>query len=234
MNSSWEQLDTDGFVMLPDVFDRNQVSESIEQLNLAFQQSSDSVLRSRGQTYGSRNLLEIEPRIVKLLQNHQIRALVSSVLGSEAGIVRALFFDKPPNRSWSLPWHQDRTIAVKDNQMASSLFSKPTTKAGIPHVEAPKSLLETMLTVRIHLDEMNRENGPLSVIPGSHRGDSDRHPIELSAEAGDVLAMRPLISHASSMSLPESTAHRRIVHFEMAASEELPDQFQWFTFLSID
>ena len=60
-------------------------------------------------------------------------------------------------------------IAVQHNDLPSSLFKKPTIKAGVPHVEAPESVLECMLTARIHLDETTDENGPLLVIPGSHQ-----------------------------------------------------------------
>jgi hypothetical protein len=41
-------------------------------------------------------------------------------------------------------------------------------KVGVPHVEAPEWLLEKMLTMRLHLDDMTEENGPLKVLPGSH------------------------------------------------------------------
>ena len=102
-------------------------------------------------------------------------------------------------------------------------------KASVPHVEAPEWLLRRMLTFRIHLDEMNAENGPLCVIPGSHR-DSHEQPsdqLELHAQAGDVLAMRPLLSHSSRMSNPNVAAHRRIIHIELAEDVLLPDGYQW-------
>ena len=80
-----------------------------------------------------------------------------------------LYFDKPPGESWALPWHKDLAIAVRDNRLPSDHFARPTTKYGVPHVEAPAWLLERMLTARLHLDEVTDENGPLRVLPGSHR-----------------------------------------------------------------
>ena len=157
-------------------------------------------------------------------------------LGEDFGLVRALFFDKPPDRTWNLPWHKDTSIAVKDNSIKSTSFSRPTTKAGVPHLIACDEVLKRMLTLRIHLDEVNDENGPLRVIPGSHvSGDSDGVGIEnavtIHADVADVLAMRPLISHASGSSVEATRRHRRILHLEFAADPVLPDGLQWHNFV---
>ncbi len=168
-SSSLDDLLRDGYTMLRGVFDDQQMGSLVEQLAGALVNPDEqSVLRSRGRTYGARNLLQAFPPVVDLVQRPVLRDLLTSVLGGTAGIVRGLFFDKPPDRSWSLPWHKDKTIAVKRNDLPSSQFRNPTFKAGVPHVEAPESRLENMLTLRIHLDPMTEENGPLSVIPGSH------------------------------------------------------------------
>jgi ectoine hydroxylase-related dioxygenase (phytanoyl-CoA dioxygenase family) len=42
-------------------------------------------------------------------------------------------------------------------------------KDGLMHVQPPIAVLEQMLTVRLHLDDCNSSNGPLQVIPGSHK-----------------------------------------------------------------
>jgi ectoine hydroxylase-related dioxygenase (phytanoyl-CoA dioxygenase family) len=88
-----------------------------------------------------------------------------------------------------------------------------------------------MLTLRIHLDAMTADNGPLSVVPGSHfsAGDEQTPPIEIHAAAGDVLAMRPLLTHSSSLPRP-GAGSRRVIHLELAPSEELPDGYAWHAF----
>ena len=78
-------------------------------------------------------------------------AALAEVLGEECGLVRGLYFDKPPDQSWSLPWHRDQTIAVADNRLPTTYFRNPTKKEGVLHVEAPRELLQQMLTLRIHL-----------------------------------------------------------------------------------
>jgi ectoine hydroxylase-related dioxygenase (phytanoyl-CoA dioxygenase family) len=147
-------------------------------------------------------------------------------------MVRILFFDKPPEWNWALPWHQDTTIAVAEHR-PSERFTKPTVKSGVPHVEAPTGLLERMLSARLHLDPMDDENGPLRVRIGSHLGGKElREGGEwtVHAAAGDVLLMRPLLAHSSKKSLPGTTRHRRILHFEFAADPTPGDGFAWRQF----
>lgn len=148
--------------------------------------------------------------------------------------MRGLYFDKPPAGSWSLPWHRDLTIAVRDNTLPSRAFRNPTRKAGVPHVEAPDEVLRQMLTLRIHLDDATPENGPLQVIPGSHtsrESPGEGPPVVVLAQAGDVLAMRPLLLHASGESKPGTMLHRRVIHLEFAAEERLPDGYAWRRFV---
>ena len=105
----------------------------------------------------------------------------------------------------------------------------------MPHVIAPAEVLNQMLTIRLHLDDVTPENGPLRVIPGSHHSeeeiDSGREPVTILARAGDALAMRPMLSHASGESAPETKLHRRILHLEFAAQEKLPDGYVWQRFV---
>ncbi|QDU74142.1 Phytanoyl-CoA dioxygenase (PhyH) [Bremerella volcania] len=236
MSNFHQSLEKDGYAMLPGVFSASQMQQLGTRLIAALEaHPGPAVLESRGRIYGSRNLLAAASWLIDLPHASQLAGVLRQTLGPEVGLVRGLFFDKPPERSWSLPWHRDRTIAVKDNTLASKHFHNPTQKAGITHLEASDTLLASMLTLRIHLDAMTEENGPLSVIPGSHLLDAaqERPPVVLSAQAGDVLAMRPLLSHASSMSKEGTTAHRRIVHLEFAASPALPDGVRWHDYVKL-
>ncbi|PQO27724.1 phytanoyl-CoA dioxygenase family protein [Blastopirellula marina] len=235
MNSN-ETLARQGYLMLPSVFSADETQRIGQRLmDDLTAHSGPAVLKSRERIYGSRNLLAASPWLCDLAHSPVLDELLRATLGENVGLVRGLFFDKPPDRSWSLPWHRDRTIAVKDNTLPTTSFKNPTLKAGIAHFEAPDQLLANMLTLRIHLDAMTAENGPLAVIPGSHLLDTaqEKHPIVLSAAAGDVLAMRPLLSHSSSMSQAGTAAHRRIVHLEFAADMALPDGIQWHDFLPL-
>ncbi len=113
-----------------------------------------------GAIYGARNLLREWPAIRELASHPALLEIVRADLGPKAGLVRVLFFDKPPDQSGALPWHKDRNIAVKDNRLGGR-FLRPTTKHGVPHVEATEEVLQRMLTIRVHLDAATPENGPL-------------------------------------------------------------------------
>jgi hypothetical protein len=237
-----EQLQQAGFTILPAIYSPATCADFAAAIALALECCADdaAALRRRGGAlYGARNLLEIYPPARDLWRLLRMLDVMKSVLGTEAGLVRALYFDKPPEATWSLPWHQDRTLAVRDNRLPSKLFTHPTTKAGVPHVEGPRGILERMLTLRIHLDAATANNGPLQVLPGSHACDGvvisaiDSQPVTILANAGDVLAMRPLLSHCSGVSTPGTTEHRRIIHLEFAADPQLPDGFAWHTWVPV-
>ena len=183
------------------------------------------------------NLMQLWPNAINIVRRPQLREEVRDVLGPQAGVVRILFFDKPPGHSWALPWHKDYTIAVERHGVEGT-FTKPTTKAGVPHVIAPFEILDRMLTVRFHLDDMNEDNGPLRVLAGSHRAyhqgqDEKSEIVSVHCRAGDALLMRPLLTHASGH-CKGTAGHRRIIHVECAPEPGLPDGYQWHDFIPIE
>jgi hypothetical protein len=234
----------DGFGLLPEVYARSEVEQLRTRLaSVLFQDEEDSSLRSRsGSVYAARNILELFPDAATIWRRPSLTQFLEAVLGSRFGLVRGLFFDKPPGLTWGLPWHKDLTIAVDlpesyPDHMPDGEWRKLTRKAGVPHVEADEATLRTMVTLRIHLDPARSENGALRVIPGSHRYGKE---LDLSqpehlvvAEAGDVLAMSPLLSHCSGRSTDETHLHRRILHLEFSGVAQLPFGFRWRNFLAV-
>src|SRR5271169_7040412 len=52
----------------------------------------------------------------------------------------------------------------------TTLFRSPwSVKAGIHHVRPSSELMSRMLAIRIHVDDCGSDNGPLRVIPSSHK-----------------------------------------------------------------
>ena len=149
--------------------------------------------------------------------------------------VRAILFDKTPDANWKVAWHQDLTIAVQEKH--DLLDHGPwSLKDGVVHVQPPMPLLESMITLRLHLDDTPADNGALKVLPGSHRhgrldakaiaalrNSTSEHVCE--ARAGDILLMKPLILHASSAS--SNPGHRRVVHVEYAPPNLLHPSLSW-------
>jgi Phytanoyl-CoA dioxygenase (PhyH) len=231
-------LERDGFATVPRVFTAAEAGTIAAELSDAVRSDDQkpSMRSASGKVVAARNVLKHYPQAATVWRRPALVELLRAVLGPDFGLVRVLFFDKPPDRTWALAWHKDLTIAVGDNRLPSEQFRKPTLKAGVPHVEAPVDLLQQMLTLRIHLDDVTEENGPLQVMPGSHRSGkeldaSTSESQAILAQAGDVLAMRPLISHSSGSSAAATRRHRRVLHLEFAGQEELPDGFAWHEFL---
>jgi hypothetical protein len=235
MSDWFDALDHNGYVVLPAVYHVDTIAamSAACESALAAAAGDPAVLAGKsGPAFGARNLLRLWPGVVEFSRTPLLSAALLRVLGPVGGVVRALYFDKPPGHSWALPWHKDFTIAVKSHGSLGR-FEKPTVKAGVPHVEAPVELLAKMVTARVHLDSMSEENGALRVIPGSHRGPEHGPPVSLRCAAGDVLLMRPLLVHGSGHSAGDARSHRRIVHLECAQSAELPDGYEWHDFVTI-
>lgn len=233
VESICRQVEEAGFAVAPAVFSGQQIGAILADLQavLAADATGSALRTAEGAIYGARNVLQLWPASLDVWKEPPIPVLLKEMLGPEHGLVRVLYFDKPPGQSWALPWHQDWAIAVRDNRLPSEQFSRPTLKAGIPHVDAPDWLLGKMVTVRVHLDDMTAENGPLQVLPGSHRGESARPAEAILGQRGDVLFMRPLLSHCSHGSLPGTPRHRRVLHLEFSGVEALPDGFAWHDFI---
>lgn len=233
------ELKRDGYTVLPNVFGDETVGAMIRSLESVFAERAGteaSIRGDEGMIYAARNILDLWPDASDIWRVAPLPQHLGAVLGPCFGLVRILFFDKPPRQTWTLPWHKDLTIAVRDNRLPTPHFRHPTRKAGVPHVEAPLSILESMLTARIHLDDATEENGPLKVVPGSHRTGKAltldlAPPVRVLANRGDVLLMRPLLAHCSGKSHPETMRHRRILHLEFAATSDLPDGYAWHDFL---
>ena len=225
-------IDINGFAVVDNVVDHATVDALLAAL--AEVDSGESVSK-RQSVYAIRNLLDVVPAVRDLSQSPGLRRYVDAILGPAAIPVRGILFDKTPDANWTVPWHQDLSIAVRERVEVAG-YGPWSVKAGVPHVQPPPSILEQMVTIRLHLDDCGNENGPLEVLPGSHRhgrlSEADINTwkesggeVACPVKAGGVVIMRPLILHRSlSATVP---GHRRVVHIEYAAAT-LPDGLAWY------
>lgn len=221
-------FDRDGYALLPNVLSPAEISPlltAVERLGTHFD------LGARG---GVRDLFRILPETRTLAHRPEFYSLAVAALGPACFPVRAILFDKTPDANWKVVWHQDLTIAVRERRDVPG-FGPWSEKAGIVHVQPPADVLARMVTLRLHLDDCGPDNGPVRVLPGSHR--AGRLPAEAISQwrnavaefactlpRGGVLLMRPLLLHASSPST--MPAHRRVIHIEYATGE-LPAGLTW-------
>lgn len=160
--------------------------------------------------------------------------MAQEVLGSTAVPFRATLFDKSPVSNWLVVWHQDTALPLRERRDVLG-WGPWSVKDGVNYAHAPANALEQVLALRLHLDDSVAENGPLRVLPGTHTlgvlSDEALHDLSTKVAAvdclvprGGVLAIRPLVVHASSKS--QSNAPRRVLHIEYAASANISDELE--------
>lgn len=222
-----------GFQLVKEAFGDTPTGELLEAVAHRMETNAGLVARN-GEPYAMRGIVAQCPDVAACIRGSILPQLVRSILGDDAKIVRSLLFDKTPENNWGVPWHRDMTIAVKQNAEVPG-FAGWRRKGEGWYVEPPFALLQRMVTVRVHLDNCLDNDGPLSVVPGSHEWPElsweqlldrtkESAPIEVHARRRDALLMRPLIAHSSRRALNPS--HRRILHLEFCA-DKLPAGLDW-------
>ena len=227
-----------GFQLLRRVITVEQCGEMIHELNQVFSNHDDGLISSRAQRIvGGRNLQPSWRGWQRVFLNSEVIKVTRETLGEQFGLVRILFFDKPPGQSWNLSLHRDRTIAVAQHHDTPEPYSRPTVKAGVPHVFGDDKLLGQMLTLRLHLDPMHASNGPVTAVAGSHQKRDQGHQaaaMEIHSGAGDLFVMHPLLVHGSLAAAPGCTDHRRVVHLELAPHGAIESPYDWYQYDTID
>ena len=209
----------EGFSIMDRVLAVAQVEALAETL------SSSPIGRSRA---GARHLLRT-PAVAALARDPRLLAIAARALGTEARAFGATLFDKSEGSNWLVVWHQDTALPLRERREVSG-WGPWSLKRGVVYAHAPAGALLQMVALRIHLDDSTSENGPLRVLPGTHRlgvlSDQELHavaagvmPVDCVAARGSIVVMRPLVVHSSSkaaVALP-----RRVLHLEYTASAQL-------------
>lgn len=219
------EFERDGFAALRAVV----AAHEIQQLTSIVEEA-----RIEQSAPGLRNLLRRSSTLKSFAFSGIAFKIAEEILGTKPLPVRAILFDKTPAANWYVTWHQDLSIPV-ESKVDIEGYGPWSMKDGVLHVQPPASILEKMVSLRIHLDACLESNGAIKFIPGSHRSGilepdelarwRDGHAsVVCAAERGDIIAMRPLILHSSSVS--ESPEHRRVLHLEYAGTK-LPSGLQW-------
>jgi ectoine hydroxylase-related dioxygenase (phytanoyl-CoA dioxygenase family) len=184
-----------------------------------------SVVDARRSRAGVRHLMS-NPTVATFANDDRLITIARAAVGAGAIPFRATLFEKTGERNWLIAWHQDTALPLE------SKFDEPgwgpwSEKGGVIYAHAPASALSRVIALRVSLDASTSDNGPLRVIPDSpfDRVVSDdvvaqivstREAVDVTCPRGGVIAMRPLIIHASSKAI--SDAPRRVLHIEYAES----------------
>ena len=201
-----------GYGIHPGAFTDDEVDGLIAELS--------SVARSRA---GARHLMSV-PAVAAVAVDERMLSIARMAGGKDCLPFRATLFDKSPTGNWLVTWHQDTTLPLR-RRVSVPGWGPWSIKGGVEHAHAPASVLETVVALRLHLDPSVAGNGPLRVIPGSHRSGvlsqeaidrtvAEGPTVECLVPRGGVVLMRPLLVHASSKAAV--AVPRRVLHLEYA------------------
>jgi hypothetical protein len=182
---------------------------------------------------GTRELLSLDWVQQFARQLRDLPAL-AALLANSCTAIQCSYFAKRPSRNWLVGLHQDLSIPVAE-RAADAPCKAWSEKEGTWFCQPPAELLAQLVAVRVHLDDSTEANGPLRVVPGSHRfgriasrevGAHRRCLGEVTCVAPrrSLVAMRPLLLHASSKSISQSP--RRVLHY-VFGPRELPWGLRW-------
>lgn len=152
-NISKKDYDENGFIMFPNLFSQDEVEEMIKEMEKL---TYSDKLKDREELIlepGDNELRTIfnqhifSPIFDKISKDSRIIDKVKQILGSDVYIHHSRINVKPAYKGKSFPWHSD--------------FETWHCEDGLPRCRC--------LTAWIMLTDNNEFNGPLYIIPGSHK-----------------------------------------------------------------
>lgn len=215
------EVEKQGFAIVPEVFIRSEIGRMEERF------IRDPLPRSRA---GMRHALR-HADVLAVARHPRLLGIAREILECDPLPFRATLFDKSPASNWLVVWHQDTALPLRERRNIPE-WGPWSVKDRVIYAHAPAHALSTVIALRLHLDDSFAENGPLRVLPGTHKmgvlNDDAIHdlsiqiaPVDCLVPQGGVLVMRPLIIHASSKS--RSEIRRRVLHVEYAASAKFSE-----------
>lgn len=224
------KIATDGFAVVNNVFENEEIADLTEEISKADQ--TKSTFRKSSDLFAIRQFLKEIPTLTDKIFNNNLKHIITNFFGSDFFIVKSIYFDKPGSSNWFVPYHQDLTISV-DQKLDTKGYGPWTIKQNQFSVQPPLDILQDIFTIRIHLDDTNMDNGALKVIPHSHlKGIYKAETIDWNVETeticnvqkGGIMFMKPLLLHASSRTT--NNQKRRVIHIELSRSP-LADNLSW-------
>lgn len=208
-----------GFSIIDGVFTPAEMREALHLLSVA------DLDRTKA---GARHVLSV-PVVRQVALDPRMVQIARRFVDAGATPFRATLFDKSGRANWLVVWHQDTALPLRE-RIEQPEWGPWSTKAGVLYAHAPAWALEQVVALRVSLDDSLTINGPLRVLPNTHRrGVLSEQEIEQLARgtsavdctttSGGVVAMRPLTLHASSKAVEDRP--RRILHIEYAPAVSL-------------
>ncbi len=222
-------LQENGYAIVPEIYTDQEISaiqKCIQNADIAHPSTKIKTV------FAIRQLLKEIPELAPLLFTKNVKELIHSLSDANYFVTKALYFDKPSDSNWFVGYHQDLSITV-DQKVDVENYRHWTFKKGQYGVQPPVEILNDTITLRIHLDDTNKNNGALKVLPKSHLNgiiSANANPYSINKEhicevkKGGVMLMKPLTFHASNRTT--NGKQRRVIHIELN-KHPLKAPLQW-------
>lgn len=206
--------------------------------NIYSEKEIDDILRliaskQLEEKFGVREFLVDHPEIAEKVFTERLIEIIKAISPDCNKSIKSIYFDKPPNANWIVNWHQDLTINLQSKKEVEGFKNWRVNKERTV-VQPNREILDSIFTIRIHLDDCTKENGALRIIEESHKKgvieikewSENKSGIERVCEVkkGGILIMKPLTLHASRRT--ENHKNRRVIHIEFT-DQSLPADLQW-------
>jgi len=231
-----EKISGDGFAVINNIFTDEEIESLLQAISKV--DTSRQTVRKTSDLFAIRQFLKEVPQAFEIIFNDRLNTIIAEIFGDKFFVVKSIYFDKPEASNWFVAYHQDLTISV-DKNLNIAGFGPWTTKQNQYAVQPPLDILQDNFTIRIHLDNANKENGALRIIPKSHlKGIYRPETIDWSIETenichvnkGGIMFMKPLLLHSSGRTTNNNK--RRVIHIEFSRSS-LPANLNWAEFMSL-
>lgn len=233
-NTSYiKKFKANGFAVLDSLYSDLEVEAIISCIENAAKHQK--LAESSKNLFAIRQVFRRIPELKPLIFTNSLHDILQTIFSESYFLTKAIYFDKPSESNWFVAYHQDLSISV-DRKEELSNYKHWTYKKGQYGVQPPLDILKNIVTIRIHLDTTEKENGALKVIPHSHlKGIYRPETIDWNTETehicevekGGIMLMKPLTLHASD----RTTNHkqRRVLHLEFS-TKTLKKPLQWLEF----
>ncbi len=230
------ELAEKGFSIIPNIFSEKAILGIIHCIETANSNSS-SFLKTKD-LFAIRQLLKHIPELQPLIFTEKFKNVLVGLSGKDYFLTKAIYFDKPKESNWFVSCHQDLSISVSNRKEIAD-YQNWTSKLGQIGVQPPTEILKSILTIRIHLDDTDEQNGALKVIPKSHSNGiirleklnlENEQSVFCSVAKGGVMLMKPLLLHASKRST--GNKQKRVIHLEFS-NRELAGELDWAERLAV-
>ena len=164
-----EAYEQDGFVFMPGALPPARAEAAMAAAPPLFDLDRPEVIREKdGQTVRSlMNVHRFCPEIDRLIRHPAIIGPVEQILNSQVYIFQCALNLKRPFTGDVWQWHQDFPTYLYDDGMPG----------------------DRLVNVLVFLEEVNEFNGPLMIVPGSHREHAHRRDVDASTTSYPLRAL---------------------------------------------